>query len=135
MKHQIMQTCIMEHHIMQHCIMEHQIMQTCIMGRHIMQHCILKRHIMQACVAQKCAHQTFGALDIKMVDGPIDRTTSLFRQSLITSVIVANWRTAVVIHIPSIPLCIESTGSTVVSSVILSFIMDLFGKKLYPTCT
>ena len=84
MKHQIMQTCIIEHHIMQHCIMEHQTMQTCIMGRHIMQHCILKRHIMQACVAQKCAHQTFGALDIKMVDGPIDRTTSLFRQSLIT---------------------------------------------------
>ena len=87
----------------------------------------------------KCARQifpaTFGALEIKMADGPIDRTTSLFRQSLITSVIVANWRTAVVIHIPSIPLCIESTGSTVVSSVILSFIMDLFGKKLYPTCT
>ena len=82
MKHQIMQTCIIEHHIMQHCIMEHQTMQTCIMGRHIMQHCILKRHIMQACVAQKCAHQTFGALDIKMVDGPIDRTTSLLRQSL-----------------------------------------------------
>ena len=82
MKHQIMQTCIIEHHIMQHCIMEHQIMQICIMGRHIMQHCILKRHIMQACVAQKCAHQTFGALDIKMVDGPIDRTTSLLCQSL-----------------------------------------------------
>ena len=82
MEHQIMHTYIMGRHIMQHCIMEHQIMQTCIMGRHIMQHCILKRHIMQACVAQKCAHQTFGALDIKMVDGPIDRTTSLLCQSL-----------------------------------------------------
>ena len=36
----------------------------------------------------KCACQiypaTFSALEIKMADGPIDRTTSLFRQSLIT---------------------------------------------------
>ena len=87
----IMQTCIVEHHIMQHCITAHQIMQNYVIGRDIMQHCILKCHIMQARIvkhkiAQICAHQTFpsilGALEIKLADGPIDRTTSLLRQSL-----------------------------------------------------
>ena len=45
-------------------------------------------------------------------------------------VLYVNWRTAMVIQIPSAPLCIESTDSTVVSSVILSFIMVFFGKTL-----
>ena len=47
----------------------------------IMQACIVKHKI-----AQICARQTFpsifGALEIKLAEGPIDRTTSLLRQSL-----------------------------------------------------
>ena len=38
-----------------------------------MQACIVEHHIMQHCNCTKCAHQTFpatfGALDIKMMDG------------------------------------------------------------------
>ena len=139
MKHQIMQTCIMEHHvmqaciveqyIMQHCIMEHQIMQTCIMGRHIMQHCILKHHtcIMQACVVK---HEIAQNALARHFPPHLAHSTSKWwmNQSIellhffanLYRVLYVIWRTEKVIQIPSIPLCIELTDSTVVSSVILS---------------